>query len=233
MSEYISEPRLIGKVRLITDGGHRLYLTLPDGFVSMFVSNDVYNYDIGAVVLYDQSGDIEEVAPELWQEPPWIGIVKHHDDTGSVVERDPTLFHVTKSEVGNLAIGNTVEVVTEKGVTRLLSKTPIQSRETFDAEATSADLYRSKPAEKKLSFDDFGGLPEVKQRAKELIETPLENHALLSDIGARPIKGVLFTGNLGPVKRCSLVSPPVKRTPRSTKSMGHRFSTSGTARASA
>jgi transitional endoplasmic reticulum ATPase len=40
-------------------------------------------------------------------------------------------------------------------------------------------------------------LPDVKRRAKELIETPLAHHELLTRIGARPIKGVLFTGGPG------------------------------------
>ena len=34
-------------------------------------------------------------------------------------------------------------------------------------------------------------------RARELIEVPLRNHEALSAIGARPIKGVLFTGEPG------------------------------------
>ena len=49
-----------------------------------------------------------------------------------------------------------------------------------------------------LGFDDFGGLTEShSQRAHELIEVPLQNREALSEIGARPIKGVLFTGKPG------------------------------------
>ena len=44
------------------------------------------------------------------------------------------------------------------------------------------------------SFEDFGGLEAVVQRARRLIELPLKKRTELSTIGARPIKGVLFTG---------------------------------------
>ena len=46
-------------------------------------------------------------------------------------------------------------------------------------------------------FDDFGGLKEVVARARELIEVPLQHRKALSEIRARPIKGVLFTGRPG------------------------------------
>ena len=53
------------------------------------------------------------------------------------------------------------------------------------------------PKEDKLSFDDFGGLKEVVDRVRELIEVTLQRRDKLAIIGARPIKGVLFTGPPG------------------------------------
>ena len=47
------------------------------------------------------------------------------------------------------------------------------------------------------TFDDFGGFSSVVRRAHELIKLPLERHAELAKIGARAIKGVLFTGPPG------------------------------------
>ena len=54
---------------------------------------------------------------------------------------------------------------------------------------TAADLIEG--------FEDFGGYPEVIARARELIETQLDRRASLEKIGARPVKGVLFTGPPG------------------------------------
>lgn len=60
----------------------------------------------------------------------------------------------------------------------------------------TVEQFRSTPSAK-LTFDDFGGFAKIVERAKELIELPLERHEALANIGARPIKGVLFTGPPG------------------------------------
>jgi transitional endoplasmic reticulum ATPase len=47
------------------------------------------------------------------------------------------------------------------------------------------------------TFADFGGLPEVIKRAQDLIVAPLKYRNALREIGAKTIKGVLFTGPPG------------------------------------
>ena len=94
--------------------------------------------------------------------------------------------------------GNTVQAGDVQGVTRVLSETPIKYIDLPQVDDSVIDRFRSKhPDESDLGFDDFGGLPEVVARARELIEVPLRNNERLSAIGARPIKGVLFTGEPG------------------------------------
>ncbi|WP_284215193.1 MULTISPECIES: ATP-binding protein, partial [Alphaproteobacteria] len=56
-------------------------------------------------------------------------------------------------------------------------------------------LFRQ--TEPPLRFEDFGGYPQVVERARELITTQFENRARLLAIGAKPIKGILFTGSPG------------------------------------
>lgn len=60
----------------------------------------------------------------------------------------------------------------------------------------SLPKFKPRGAERE-TFDDFGGLQDVVKRARELIEVPLKHKDQLSRIGARPIKGVLFTGPPG------------------------------------
>lgn len=48
-----------------------------------------------------------------------------------------------------------------------------------------------------LTYDDFGGHAAVVARARELIELPLTRRTELTKIGARAIKGVLFSGPPG------------------------------------
>ena len=58
--------------------------------------------------------------------------------------------------------------------------------------------YRLTPsADPSLTFAAFGGYERVIARAKELIETQLGNSAQMRAIGAKPIKGVIFTGAPG------------------------------------
>lgn len=198
MANYVIPPRLVGRVLLIEDNRHMLYLGLGNGSVSVLMSEDRYTFPIGAIVLFDpETQDIDQVPTELWQETPWIGVVRHSDGVTAVVERDPSLFQVDVGQVQDLHKGNTVEVHPETGIARIISSTPIQTRLEGESSDISVLPYRSHPGEQALTFADFGGLSNVKLRARELIETPLEHHELLAEIGARPIKGVLFTGGTG------------------------------------
>jgi transitional endoplasmic reticulum ATPase len=48
-----------------------------------------------------------------------------------------------------------------------------------------------------VSWEDVGGLEEVKRKMIEMIQLPLENPALFEDFGLNPPKGVLFYGPPG------------------------------------
>ena len=85
-----------------------------------------------------------------------------------------------------------------QGVARVLSKTPISLIDLPSLDDSAIDQFLWNPSEgTSLGFGDFGGLKEVVDRARELIELPLQNREALSEIKARPIKGVLFTGEPG------------------------------------
>ena len=99
-------------------------------------------------------------------------------------------------------LGNTVQAGDVQGITRVLSEKPIKYIDVpvLDDDV-SEEIARSflwkPPKEDKLSFDDFGGLKEVVDRVRELIEVTLQHRDTLATIRARPIKGVLFTGPPG------------------------------------
>ena len=94
-------------------------------------------------------------------------------------------------------VGYTVEARDTLGVVRVLSENPIRFLDLPDIDDSVIDAFHSKGASTAESFEDFGGLAQVVERARELVEVPLENHERLAEIGARPIKGVLFTGPPG------------------------------------
>jgi transitional endoplasmic reticulum ATPase len=92
-------------------------------------------------------------------------------------------------------VGNTVEGSDSGGVVRVLSEDPVRYLDFQDFDDRVVDRFLH--AGDDVTFEDFGGLEEVKMRARELIETPLRNLDAWKRIGSRPIKGVLFTGPPG------------------------------------
>lgn len=93
--------------------------------------------------------------------------------------------------------GNTVEISQSGEVLGLLSPTPIRSFEPLSTGQLLIERFRLKADQQLGDFADFAGQESVVARAKELIELPLARHEELAQIGARPIKGVLFTGPPG------------------------------------
>jgi transitional endoplasmic reticulum ATPase len=69
--------------------------------------------------------------------------------------------------------------------------------EVGTANDVSVDRFKVRAADIAERFEDFGGMDQVVARAKKLVELPLKRSEQLSKIGARPIKGVLFSGPPG------------------------------------
>ncbi|MHB8661674.1 MAG: ATP-binding protein [Acidimicrobiales bacterium] len=103
---------------------------------------------------------------------------------------------VTRNDV-EYRVGNTVEARDLFGVVRVLAEEPIRFLDLPGVDDAVIERFISGEEPNDESFDDFGGLNDVVERAQELIELPLQHHEKLSKIGARPIKGVLFTGPPG------------------------------------
>ena len=109
---------------------------------------------------------------------------------------------VPTTDAPTYKLGNTVQAGDVQGVTRVLSEKPIKYIDVpalddeISGEVVRGFLWKA-PKEDKLSFDDFGGLKEVVDRVRDLIEVTLQHRDKLATIGARPIKGVLFTGPPG------------------------------------
>ncbi|MGW8565343.1 AAA family ATPase [Isoptericola sp. NPDC055881] len=149
--------------------------------------------------LFIVSDDSWDPAPaEAWPETNSIAIVKGILDDGTVL-LDASLGIRTAHNHRGVAIdiNYTVEYNDVDGIVRVVSETPIRSRDFgMDAEDVEREYHVASSGDGP-SFADFGGYPEVIARARELIETQLERREKLDEIGARPVKGVLFTGPPG------------------------------------
>lgn len=198
----ISEPGRVARISAISSDRMRLWLELTDGRAATVDSNSgPFTATVGTVVLFRENDGHLEAAPNaVWptdaetrQGVGWVGVVKIRTDSVTVIDVGGTWRRVETTDTVPYEVGNTVEGNDSAGVTAVLDERPIR---LFDAENVSDDVIESFVVETadEVSFDDFGGLPLVVARARELIELPLNEHDRLSAIGASPIRGVLFTG---------------------------------------
>lgn len=92
---------------------------------------------------------------------------------------------------------NTVEYNELEGIVGVLSTMPIRARDFGLEKADILKDHLVAPSPTPLTFENFGGYRHVVSRARELIETQLERRDQLAAIGARPVRGILFTGPPG------------------------------------
>lgn len=151
----------------------------------------------GDVLIVGQNG--WETAPsDLWHDSGQIAAVRRVMDDGSVMVDSGVGFQrVRNTREVIVKPGNMVEYNDAQGVLEVVSERPIKSGIIGDDTENVESEYLRDNATEGPTFKDFGGYPDVVARAKELIETQLERREQLEKIGARPVKGVLFTGQPG------------------------------------
>lgn len=206
MDVDVGAPGRVGRIRAISPDAMRLWIELSDGASATVDRQDEpFELSVGTVVFLREGDNHLEVAPEeVWpgedagQRPGlgWVGVVKLRDDATTVVDIGGGWRLVPTNDDVEYDVGNTVQGTDATGVTRVLDRKSLRLFEAPRVGDDVIDAFLMKPSES-LSFADFGGLPEVVLRARELIELPLQRRDALAKIGAEPIKGVLFTGPPG------------------------------------
>lgn len=153
--------------------------------------------EIGDVLLVGQN-DWDFAPNDLWQQSNQITTVRRVFDDGSVLVDSGVGFQkVANPTALALSAGNMVEYNEAQGILSVVANRPIRSG-IFGNESENVEAeYLIDKAGEGPTFADFGGYPDVVARAEELIETQLEHREQLDAIGARPVKGILFTGAPG------------------------------------
>ena len=158
-------------------------------------------FAVGDVLHISGGAGNEQVEPlpnSTWPEEVWVGVVMLKLQDITVIDSRIGFRQVPTTTKPFYKIGNTVLVGEVKGVTQVLSQTSIRYMDRPTVDPAVIDKFLWDPDQQgQLDFEDFGGLIPVVKRARELIEIPLKNSQKFSRIGARPIKGVLFTGPPG------------------------------------
>jgi transitional endoplasmic reticulum ATPase len=193
----IDKPKQVARVSYVSVDGMAVYLELRNGLTATFSSNVPSRASVGDVFLIDLDGNDLQIAPrELWREESWIGVVRLLKDERVLVDVGGRLRLWPRPDSLALEEGNTVEGTESQGIAAVISEHPVRYLDFSIEDSVSVDYFKQKPDDT-LSFDDFGGFNDIIDRARELVELPLSHHDALAKIGARPIKGVLFTGSPG------------------------------------
>lgn len=193
----VRPPGTLGRVRHVSPDGRQLAVELRGGQVATATFNEATDLEVGNVVIVRDHA-LERVADELWVEQTWVGVVKIKRPDRTVIDRGGGQWQLLPTnDAVEYAVGNTVEVSDSAGVVEVLHPDPIRLVDFGELDESVVNEFKPRSRDREETFADFGGLLDVVERAQELIEVPLEHHERLAKIKARPIKGVLFTGEPG------------------------------------
>ncbi len=194
----IGNRRDVAKVRAVSDDGRQFTIEYRNGQATTFTTEESLDWSVGTVLMVDiDAQQVERASPTLWPTESWLGVVRVVDTERArvFVSYAGRLFPVPNPNRIACKEWNTVEVSDREGILGVIAKNPIAYLD--HPPETEASRFEPERLPSRLSFDDFGGLARVVARARELIEVRLNQGPRLARIGARPIKGVLFTGPPG------------------------------------
>ncbi|GAB3698492.1 ATP-binding protein [Nocardiopsis oceani] len=197
MEDY-DDGYLVKVIFVIGDGKGYLGRTSSGGIVR-FSAGSQANLGAGDVIFVSHSNRWEVLPDAAWPEIPELAVVRRLLDDGVVVEVGASMRLLLGEASVDVKVGNTVVFDDTDGITRVISETPIRFRDVgFDEDDLNGFLVDSNDSDKSQTFENsFGGYREVRERAKELIETQFVRRGDLKKIGVRPVKGVIFTGPPG------------------------------------
>lgn len=154
----------------------------------------------GAVFLFGEPDQLTLVPAETWPEANDVGVVRRVLENGVlIVDSGDRQWVVQPHLTARFAPGNTIAFNRLDGPVRLLTEDPVRRlRDRTDDEDDEPEREMLAPVvPEPLTFDDFGGFPDVVAQARELIESQFRYRKWLDRIGARPVRGVLFSGPPG------------------------------------
>ena len=190
---------ILARVLSVNENGLRVHLMYANGFTTVFDLDEPTGFKAEDVVWVDPVDQELEAAPvDLWRQERWIAVVHSIRKDWVLLDISGRLMPVPVPAGMELSPGATVVGQGQDEILEVLSDRPLRARSPLDRDEDESliEEFRDK-ASSGLTFGDFGGLPEVVERARELIDLSLNRGEELAAIGGRPIKGVLFTGNPG------------------------------------
>lgn len=183
------------KVLEVLDEGEAFLGRTTNGSIARFTLGQRADIGRGSVIFVAE--DLWQVVPDsAWPEIPEVAIIRRILDDGLLIEYGAGIRYVTGTTSVEVAVGNTVQFSEVDGVVRVLEQGPVRYRDDGIG-GDDVDDYLVPDGSDGPTFDSFAGYHDVRRRAVELIDTQLKNRAQLIELGARPVKGVIFSGPPG------------------------------------
>jgi transitional endoplasmic reticulum ATPase len=184
------------KVLAVLEDGEAFLGRTSAGATARFSVGQANDLRRGDVVFISEAG-WEKVPDAVWPELGEVAVVRRILDDGIVAEIGAIIRVLPGKSAIQVKVGNTVEFNETDGITRVISDTPLRFRDVGIDDEGLEDFLVGRADDSGPTLESFGGYHEVRERAVELIETQLNKRANLDAIGARPVKGIIFTGPPG------------------------------------
>lgn len=206
MHEYyeVTAEGLPARVIHKSDDELKVYFQQKNGKVGNVTGENALPWKVGdTLLLWPEDNRVELAPAEVLPNPPQfttdsIAVVRLRLDDITILEfalSDRKI--VPTQDSPEYDEGNTVLVSVEDKIVRVLSPKPLRTIDMGSGEKFDVSRFRVDPSNIDESFDDIGGLESIIARAKRLVDVPLLKAEHLKAIGAKPIRGVLFSGPPG------------------------------------
>lgn len=193
ISEYAAGN--LALVLAVKQKGLEVTVRFRNGNEARLSSNEQSNVQRGDVVLVGNSGWVK-VPKSAWQEQPVVYIVRKVLEGRLLVEAGSITRTVPYSGGKDLQSGYTIEYYETSEKVKVLSEEPIRALDHREG-GRDLSLQFELEFEEPLGLEMFGGYKHVVQRANEILRLQLDRQEAVKAIGARPIRGVIFSGPPG------------------------------------